>query len=51
MPCHYDISGNITVVGGKLFGAIGTCWGSYMVLRESAYPEVTHREGNLKFKR
>ena len=26
--------------GAKDFGAIGTCWGSYMVLRECAYPEV-----------
>merc|ERR1712159_385238 len=26
--------------GGVSFGAIGTCWGSYMVIRESAYPEV-----------
>lgn len=25
--------------GAKEFGAIGTCWGSYMVLRECAYPE------------
>ncbi|XP_059096384.1 carboxymethylenebutenolidase homolog [Tigriopus californicus] len=26
--------------GAETFGAIGTCWGSYMVLRLSAYPEV-----------
>lgn len=26
--------------GAKRFGCIGTCWGSYMVLRESAYDEM-----------
>ena len=26
--------------GAQEFGAIGTCWGSYMVIRESSYPEV-----------
>lgn len=26
--------------GGKVFGAIGTCWGSYMVMKLSAYDEV-----------
>ena len=26
--------------GAKEFGAVGTCWGSYMVLKECAYPEV-----------
>jgi len=26
-------------LGGSSFGSIGTCWGSYLVLRESAYPE------------
>merc|ERR1712079_882093 len=25
--------------GAQEFGAIGTCWGSYMVIRESSYPE------------
>lgn len=26
--------------GGEVFGALGTCWGSYMVLREcGTYPE------------
>jgi len=25
--------------GASTFGALGTCWGSYMVLRECAYPE------------
>jgi len=25
--------------GAATFGAVGTCWGSYMVLRECAYPE------------
>ena len=26
--------------GAQEFGALGTCWGSYMVIRESSYPEV-----------
>lgn len=26
--------------GATSFGAIGTCWGSYMVVRQSAYPEL-----------
>ena len=26
--------------GATEFGAVGTCWGSYMVLRECAYDEV-----------
>jgi len=26
--------------GAKTFGAIGTCWGSYMTIRLSMYPEV-----------
>ena len=30
------------MTGGKSFGSVGTCWGSYMVMRMSAYPEVTH---------
>ena len=31
--------------GGEVFGALGTCWGSYMVLREcGAYPEVRNTD-------
>ena len=31
--------------GGQVFGALGTCWGSYMVLREcGAYPEVSNTD-------
>merc|ERR1719494_1322391 len=26
-------------LGGNSFGCIGTCWGGYMVIRESSYPE------------
>ena len=26
-------------LGATSFGAIGTCWGSYMVVRQGAYPE------------
>ena len=31
------------MTGGKIFGSVGTCWGSYMVMRMAAYPEVTHQ--------
>ena len=28
--------------GGEVFGALGTCWGSYMVIREGGtFPEVS----------
>ena len=28
--------------GGEVFGALGTCWGSYMVIREcGTFPEVS----------
>ena len=36
--------------GGEVFGALGTCWGSYMVLREcGTYPEVSQKY-NYRFK-
>ena len=37
------------MLGGKVFGAVGTCWGSYMVLRQSSYPEVTFRQQNTSY--
>ena len=35
MECNLNL-----VIGGKVFGSVGTCWGSYMVMRMSAYSEV-----------